>query len=247
VGLIGWPCRRLDPPRFLPYTVVTRETTAESVRQMKGTLVRLAPLTGLVFAGLLFVAVLVSGNTPDSNWSGARVAVFYVNHQDSQNAGAYLFAFAGLFALFFAAALSSHLRARASALGAAAVGFAGAVTLAVGLSVAAASTFALTDSPTAISPAANQALNVISNDFFVTVEVGAVAFLAGYGIAVVWAGALPRWLGWVAIVLAIASAIPPLLPIAGLLLLVWLVIVSVLMFIREGRSPTSLAAATQES
>jgi uncharacterized SAM-binding protein YcdF (DUF218 family) len=48
-------------------------------------------------------------------------------------------------------------------------------------------------------------------------------------------------------VLAIASAIPPLLPIAGLLLLVWLVIVSVLMFIREGRSPTSLAAATQES
>jgi hypothetical protein len=137
-----------------------------------------------------------------------------------------------------------YVRARATTIGATAAGFAGAVTLAVGLAALAASTFALADAPTAISPAAMQALNVVSNDFFVPLEVGAVACLAGYGVAIVWTRALPPWLGWVAIVLAIASAIPPLFFFAGTVLLVWLVIVSVLMCVREFRSAASPVPAT---
>ena len=198
--------------------------------------IRLAPLTGLVLVGLLLAAVFVGGNTPDSNWSGARVATFYENHQTSQNASAYFLGFAALFALFFASVLSSHLRARSSAVGPTALGFGGATVVAVGLAVISASTAALTDVPSQISPAAMQALNVISNDFVTPVEVGVVAFLAGYGIAIAWTGTLPRWLGWLALVVAIASAIPPLLFFALLAFVVWVLIVSVLMLVRESRS-----------
>jgi hypothetical protein len=209
--------------------------------------IRLAPLTGLVLVGLLLAAIFVGGNTPDSNWSGARVATFYENHQSSQNADAYFLGFSALFVLFFAAVLSSHVRARSNAVGPTALGFGGAVVTAVGLAVISASTAALTDVPSQISPAALQALNVISNDFVTPLEVGVVAFLAGYGIAIAWTGALPRWLGWLALVVAIACAIPPLLFFALLGVLVWVLIVTVLMLIREWRSPAAPAAATEVS
>ena len=206
--------------------------------------IRLAPLTGLVLVGLILAAVFVGGNTPDPNWSGARVATFYEDHQSAQNASAYFLGFGALFVLFFAAVLSSYLRARASAVGPTALGFGGAVVVAVGLAVVSASTSALTDVPSQISPAAMQALNVISNDFVTPLEVGAVAFLAGYGIAIVWTGALPRWLGWLALVGAIAGAIPPLLFFALLAFLVWVLIVSILMLVREWRSSAAPEAAS---
>ncbi len=207
-------------------------------------LIRLAPVTGLVFVGLLLAAIFVGGSTPDSDWSGARVATFYENHQTSQNASAYFLGFGALFVLFFAAVLSSYLRARSNAVGPSALGFGGAIVIAVGLAVISASTAALVDVPSKISPAALEALNVISNDFFTPVEVGVVAFLAGYGIAIAWTRALPRWLGWLALVAAIASAIPPLLFFALLAFVVWVLIVSVVMLVREWRSSPAPEAAS---
>lgn len=213
--------------------------------EVRSSLVRLAPLTGLVFAGLLLAAVVVGGSTPNSNASAASVVTFYEDHQTAQNASNYLFAFGALFALFFAAVLSSHLRARSSTTGPSDLGFAGAIVLAGGITVAAGTSFALTDVPTVISPTAEQALNVISNDLFLGVLVGAAAFLAGYGIAIAWTGALPRWLGWVALVLAIVCVIPPALPVAGLGLLVWVVVVTAMMLRREWRSSAAPTAAAQ--
>lgn len=215
--------------------------------QVWRSLVRLAPVTGLVFVGLLLAGIFVGGSTPDSNWSGARVATFYEHHQTSQNADAYFLGFGALFVIFFAAVLTSYLRARSSAVGANALGFGGAVVLAVGLAVISASTAALVDVPSQISPAALQALNVISNDFITPLEVGLVAFLAGYGIVIAWTGALPKWLGWLAVVLAVACAIPPLLFFGLFAFIVWVLVVSVLMLVREWRSPPASDASTEVS
>ncbi len=215
--------------------------------EVRRALVSLAPLTGLVFAGLLLAAALVGGNTPNSNASAASVVTFYADHKTAQNASNVLFALGGLFALFFAAVLSGHLQERASSLGPSAVGFGGAVVLAGGIAVAVGATFALTDVPTVISPTAEQALNVLSNDVFIGVLVGAAAFLAGYGIAIAWTGAFPRWLGWVAIVLAIVCLIPPALPVAAIGLLVWVTVVTAIMLRREWRSSAAPSAAAQGS
>jgi hypothetical protein len=206
---------------------------------------RLAPLTGLVFAVLVVVA-LFGGSSPNSDASAASVVAFYVKHHTGQNVSGYALAYSAVFLLFFAAVLRSRLGSGSRSDGLMSLGFGGAVVLAIGLAVAAVSTLALTDVPTKISPISEQALNVVSNDFpFAFIQIGMAAFFVGYGIAIVRTGALARWLGWVAIVLAILAAVPMIFWFALLGLPAWSAIVGVLLFIREGRAPAPPAAATQ--
>jgi len=108
----------------------------------------------------------------------------------------------------------------------------------------------LTDVPTAISPTAEQALNVVTGDLFLyPLEVGVFLFLVGVGIAIVCSDVLPRWLGWVAIVLAVASAISVIGPVfffGGLVTLAWFAVVSIWLFIRDWRPPATAATAGSE-
>jgi hypothetical protein len=59
------------------------------------------------------------------------------------------------------------------------------------------------------------------------------------GLAILRGATLPKWLGWVAIVLGVASPTPAAL-VALLGLLVWIVVVSILIFIRS--KPTAASA-----
>jgi hypothetical protein len=213
---------------------------------MRGQLSRLAPLSGLVMGGLILAAFVVGGSSPNSDSSGRHVVSWYVNHNRGQNALAYCLAYAALCALFFAASLRSHLRARTSSEGPAlALGLAGAVVLSVGVAIGSGATFSLIDAPRAISPAAEQALSVISNDVpFVVLLVGVVAFMVGHGIAIVRTGVLPRWLGWAAIVVGIVAAIPVVGWLALFGLILWSIVAGVVLFIREGRPAAAPTAAT---
>jgi hypothetical protein len=208
---------------------------------------RWAPLAGPVFAIVLLVAVLWPSG-PNSNASGASVATYYADHDTSQNIMAYLFAAAAVLVVVFGAVLYSRLLPGSKSRGLITVGFGGAVMIAVGAALVAGTTISLTDSPTAISPAANQALNVANSDVpFIPILVGLVLFMVGYGIAIVCGNVLPRWLGWVAIVLGLASlagAIGPVGFFTGLLAILWVAVVGVWLFIREWRSSASPKPAT---
>jgi hypothetical protein len=126
-----------------------------------------------------------------------------------------------------------------------ALGLAGAVVLSVGVAIGSGATFSLIDAPRAISPAAEQALSVISNDVpFVVLLVGVVAFMAGHGIAIVRRGVLPRWLGWAAVVVGIVAAIPVVGWLALFGLILWSIVAGVVLFIREGRPAAVRTAAT---
>jgi hypothetical protein len=205
---------------------------------------RWAPLTGVVFAVLLFVGAMVGGSTPGSDASAQHAVTFYTSHRNHQHLSFYLIAYALVFGIFFAGALSSYLRARTAENGVMAVGFAGMIVLVVGTATLLGMNFAATDVPGKISPAAEQALNVLQNDVFVGMLIGTCAFLIGYGLAIVRSAtvALPRWLGWVALPLGVVAASP----IGWLVLLfalpLWAVIVSVLAFIRQD-APAPAAAA----
>ena len=206
---------------------------------MKGRWSRLAPLTGLVFVGLVVAAFAVSGNTPDSDASAQHVVSYYHSNRHSQIASDFLLAYAVIFGLFFGAALRSHLRARSKSDGLIALGFAGMIVFAIGTTTLAALDYAAADNPTKITPAAEQALNVLANDVFFAFLIGLGVFLLGNGIAIARTKALPRWLGWIAIVGAIVAVTP-----AGWFvlfgLLGWTLVVSVLMFNSERRSsPTT--------
>jgi len=207
---------------------------------------RVAPLAGLAFAALFLAAFLVSGNSPGTGATGQHVIDWYTKHHDQQRVAAFLLAYAALLALIFGGSLRSYLRARSDSRAAINVASAGFVLLAAGLGVFSSLSFSLTDDTRKYEPAAAQALNVLDEDFFVILLVGLASLLLATGFVIVVSAALPRWLGWVTLVVAVV-AMTPVGFFALLAFIVWSVVVSVLLFIRERKQPSaSVAVATPQ-
>ncbi len=206
---------------------------------------RLAPLTGIVFVGLLIVTFAVGSGTPGVHATGAKVISYYKAHHGKQMASNFFGALGVVFLLFFAATLRSFLRRVENARPLAALGFGGAVVLAVGGASFSALGWSLADARNSLDPSAAQALNVLSNDFFWPFGVGVAVFGIGYGLAIARSAALPPWLGWIAFVLGILG-VTPLSFFAFLALLAWTLVVSTLLYTR-GRSAAPIASASAAS
>ena len=208
---------------------------------------RLLPLSGVVFVVLALVAVIgLGGDTPDSDAPASEVASYYQDHSARQAAAAFLLAVAVPFLVFFAASIAVRVRRPAEDRPAwRYVLLGGAAVTAAALLVTAAVVFALADGgDNEISGEALQALNVLGSDTW-------VAFNAGFGVMLIGAagcllpGALvPRWLAWVALVLGILLFIPFADFFALLLTLIWIIVVSIVLFSRPGTAdPVEAAAA----
>jgi hypothetical protein len=195
----------------------------------------LAPLTGVLFFGLLLASFIVGGSTPGSDATGQHVISFYTAHRSRQQVSAFLGFYAVVFFLFFAGVLRARLR-EASPEGSplAALSFGGALLVAIGGAVFASITIGLADVPDKLGPDAAQGLNVLVNDFFAPLIAGTCVFMIANGIAVVRWGVLPAWLGWLAIVIGVV-AVTPVGFFGFLALVIWTLIVSILLFLR-GRS-----------
>ena len=207
---------------------------------------RLSWLTGVVFVALLVASFSVSGNSPGSDESGAKVISFYRDHQNAQRASAILGALAVVFFLFFAGALREHLRGSDRASGLATTGFGGAVLIAVGGASFSGFSFALADVPDKLSPAAAQALNLLSNDFFFPFVTGVAVFAIASGLAITRYALLPRWLGWVALLIGVV-AVTPIGFFSFFALMAWVLVVSILVFVRLGRSLPATGAAPPQT
>jgi hypothetical protein len=205
-------------------------------------LTRWASLLGVLYAALFVAAFLTGGNTPDSDASAQHAVSSYVSHRSHDRVTVFLIVYASLFALLFAAALRSYLKARSEGDGLITLGFSGMVIFTVGALTLTGMEYAATDVPAKISPAAEQALNVLQDDVFFAFLAGTAIFLIGNGLAIVGSGALPKWLGWIAVPLAVLAVTPVGWLVAIFALPVWSVIVSVLMFLRQG-APAAAAAA----
>jgi hypothetical protein len=205
------------------------------------------PLTGVAFAALIIASFAVSGETPGVGASPQHVVSWFTDHKDSQLASALLGMYAVVFFLFFAAFLRSYIvRVRPEAGALAALSLGGAVLLAVGGAAFAAITFALADKPDKLGGDAAQALNVLNNDFFAPLVIGACVFMIANGIATVRWGILPAWLGWIAILIGVVCVTP--IGFFGVLASVaWVIVVSVLLFLRapaETAPPAPAPTAT---
>jgi Domain of unknown function (DUF4386) len=198
---------------------------------------RFAPLTGVVFVVLTAVGFAVSGKRLSVHATGAKVLAYYNAHHSSEMGSAALTSFGIIFLVFFAAALRTHLRPLTAGGALAALGFAGAVLLAVGEAGFAGFTWSLADAHKSLAPAAAQALNVLKDDFFWPFAIGLAIFGIGYGLAIVRSRALPIWLGWIAVAIGILG-VTPIGFIAFLVLMGWTLVVSVLVF-RRGAASTA--------
>jgi len=202
---------------------------------------RWAPVTGIVFAVLFVAAILVGGSTPDSDASAQHAVSSFVAHRTHDRVTLFLIAYASIFALFFAAALRSYLKARSEGDGLITLGFSGMVIFVVGALTLVGMEYAATDVPAKISPSAEQALNVLQNDVFFALLVGAAIFLIGNGLAITANAALPKWLGWIAVPLAVIAVTPLGWLVAIFALPIWTLIVCILMLVRQNASAPAAA------
>jgi hypothetical protein len=197
----------------------------------------LPPLTGVLFLALVIAAGIIAGEVPDASEDSAEeVRAFYVDNDDEQFIGSFLFGFGGIALLFFAGWLRAHLRLAEGPSGIlSAIGFAGAIVLAVGIAVQATLTIAIADVADDIEdPLVFQTLNALSWSFWVPFAVGTMTFFLANGLSVLRHGALARWLGWVAIAIMILAFTPLFFvafPAAGL----WILFVSVTSALRLRR------------
>jgi hypothetical protein len=207
---------------------------------MPGTWSDRAPLTGIVAVVLVILAFVIGGETPDFDATGKEVLNFYADNEGSQFAASILLAYGALFLIFFAGALRSVLRRSEPGTGGlSAVSFGGGVLMALGMLVFAGLGFTLADGHDKFEPATAQTLNALNGDFFLPLAVGTSALMLGAGIAILRGGALPRWLGWAAVVIGVL-AVTPVGFFAFLASGLWIIVASVLL-LRSPAAPTSAA------
>lgn len=212
---------------------------------------RLASLTGVLFAVLVVVAIFTSSESPAAKEPAEKIVSYYVKHHSDVKASSLLFALAFLVLVLFAGALRSYLRRAPRAEGPSAMVVPATVLIAAGALTASGVEFGLTNEIHHLGPEAVKTLDFLTEEVaFLPIIGGAFLFAVCSGIAILRGAALPRWLGWVAIVLGIAALIPPASFPSLIGFAIWSLIVSILMYRRgapvrpsEASHPADPAAA----
>jgi len=196
---------------------------------------RWAPLTGLISAvlGVAGGAIEIVTNPPGSEATGKEVVTFYSAQGGTQQLAAALLALAFVFFVFFAGSLRSLLRQAPDLEALSAIVLAGAAVETVGQTTGAGYVWTLAQGAGHLDSSASQALNALSNNAVATNTAGMIVFGIAAGLAILRGSLLPHWLGWMAIAMAVV-VVTPLEGFSFLALVVWMVIVSILMWMRGG-------------
>lgn len=209
----------------------------------RSTLERLAPLTGIAFVVLIVISFIVGGESPDSDDSTEEVVRFWTENDGEQVWSAVIGAWSAVFLVWFGGSVRVALRRAEGEPGRlSAISFGGFLLLALGILAFSGFQFAAGETAGDVPDEVTQTLSVLFSDFFIPLAAGNVIALLATGIATVRHGGLPRWLGWVAIVLGIVSLTP-----AGFFAFlgagIWVLILSVLLFRADRVSPAAPPAA----
>jgi hypothetical protein len=213
--------------------------------------------TGIGFAILTLVAVLLPGTPPKADDSTVQIASFFADKRDQILAGNFLFGLAALMFLWFLGSARSYLRAAEGGegrLSAAAFGggVAGVVLLLLGAAVLNAVAFDLANGGGS-SPDVVRAVFDASGAFFAMAGFAFAAFFAAASCSGARSGALPPWLYWAGSVVALLQVVGGIslfvtsgpfasggaitgftIPTLGI---IWVVALSVLMMRRDGVPP----------
>jgi len=192
----------------------------------------LAPLTGVAFVAILIISFIVGGEPPDVENPAQEIVDHYVDNKDSVQVGVLLSMIAAAFLLFFAGYLRKVLRAAPGEGGMLpAVALAGATVMAAGAAIDGTISFALAETADNIEPASVQALQALWDNDWVPIALGAAVLLLASGMSIALYGSLPRWLGWIAILLGVLGLTPiGFVAFAGGGL--WVLVVSILLTVR---------------
>jgi hypothetical protein len=170
---------------------------------------RIAPLSAFFVTAFAVASFIVTGETPGTDDSARQVVDFYTDNKDQVFVSSSLATLAGLALVWFAASLRAHISEREGGSGrVAALPFAAAILIAVGITIFAGIEAAAADSVDDIPAGALQALNALDNGMFFTLALGNLVMYTSLAVAILRYGVFPRWLGWVSAILAVVSVTP---------------------------------------
>jgi hypothetical protein len=204
------------------------------------TLRRLLPLSGVAFVVIALGSIVgIGGDTPTTEDSADKVFSFYADNTVQQSIAAFVFAVSAPFLIFFAISLIERTRATDDADASIwrTVHLVGAGLMAGAVLVTSMIHFALADGADQdISPVALQALVTLDSDSWLLFNPALGVMMLGAAGLILRGAPLPSWLGWTALLFGIALFIPFADFFALILTLVWIIIVSILLFRQESAS-----------
>jgi hypothetical protein len=204
----------------------------------------LVPLTGVAFILVVVAGFLVAGDEPpEAKEGGQKIIDFYVDNKDSVQISDFIGVAAGVLLVFFFSyvgkVVTAALGERRSMLPTVAI--VGAGIVAVGVAIDSTIQFALAEAADDIDPAAAQAVQAIWDNDFLPFILGTSLAMLATGIGVVRSGALPAWLGWVAVVIGIVAVTP--FGFAGVIATALWILVASVMLTSRARGASGAATA----
>jgi len=199
----------------------------------------LVPLTGLLFVVLLILSFIVGGEPPGADDPVDEIVQHYVDNDTEIWISTGIGALAVLSLLFFGAYLRKLFSVAEGPRGwLSPLILTATAIMAVGAGIDMTIAVALAESAEDIDPVAVQALQALWDNDFVPIGLGILLLFASVGLSTVKYGVLPKWLGWVAILLAVIS-VTPIGFVAFMGGAIWLIVVSVLLAVRARRAPAA--------
>lgn len=204
----------------------------------------LAPLTGIAAVVLFVIGALIHdviGDTPDSDAPSSAFATYYQD-EDGSIWGASIFISLGVvFFFWFLGTLRAALHEAEGGVGRlASTAYAGGIAAAVlilaafGTQVSAAILVADREAP--IDPEVAVAFWWVGDGMFVGAFYATAVLLAASGFVFLRTNLVPRWFGWISLLLALILLIPWINWAAFFAFSLWVIVASVLLFRIAGRS-----------
>jgi hypothetical protein len=199
---------------------------------------RFEPLAGVVFVVLALIA-LFTASGEDFLADPSDVADYYVDNSGRVIVAEIIGGYAVFAFFWFVGAVRNRLRVPETPEGGLpALAFGGGVAAATLILVANAATMAgafRAEEDGQIDPAVAAALNDVSSLIIgIAAPVALAVFVAATSLVSIATGVLPRWLGWLSLLLALGFLIPYISFIFWLPFGLWVLVVSVLLYRRPG-------------
>jgi len=199
----------------------------------------LVPLTGVGFVLLGIVSFIVGGEPKSADDPVREIVDYYVDNKDSIQVAAFIGVAATLLLVFFGAYLRRVLRSAApEGEMLSLVSFLGLVVVAVGFAIDTTILIALSEAADDINPVAVQSLQALWDNDFVPLVLGVLMFLWATGLAVIRTGAVPKWLGWVMIVLGVVG-LTPIGFVSAIGAAILVLVLSILLSVRARSAPAT--------
>lgn len=213
---------------------------------------RYACLAGVLAVILWVISVIVieSADSPDEDAGGQAIAEYFEADSGAILAGSFIFMLGTAVFIWFLGSLRARLfRGEGGAGRVTSIVFgSGLVVAAMSMGLMApqaAGALTADETDPSLDPGAAQAFEGLGDGFFVAAEAAVAVFFLAAAVAALRTRALPVWLGWASLVLGIAAMVPWIgwaVYIWGLPL--WVLVVSIWLFVRPVPSPRAEPGAT---